>query len=451
MGLNPFDGLCYCAAEGGVGEGPTAFPQEGVGHMTEQPDKKTPGGWEYWTTVTYRSVILIVAALLIMGLSVLIIFKPDSFANAWAKITGGEGNGNQVQEPTYARFINLDGTVRVKKRDAVQWITADYKTPLAEGDIVQTGSDGIARITFIDGTTYVVKPDTLIVIEQNTALDNKATKVSVQVSSGAVDLSTGSWDVPGSSSEVRFENAVAHMEQNTRAAIRQNPDADVHEITVSEGAADVKKGDQTIKIGPYERASFRRPDSNLNKEKVIAPPRLMRPRNLEPIISTAPRNEVLHFEWASVEQARRYRMRLSTSPLFTNVVLDKQLTTTSFSARGLDPGEYYWTVRAIDAKNVESQESEPNRFTLAEQPASEQLLLVIDNIIQHGRVIEIVGRTEPGAAVTINAESVAYVGPDGSFRHFTSPLPNAGAHTITIVAQNRRGEVVTRKQSVLVQ
>lgn len=419
--------------------------------MTEHPEKKSPAGWEYWTTVTYRSVILIAVAVLILGLTVLMIFKPDALESVWAKIGGGEGGGNQVQEPTYARFINLDGTVRVKKRDSVQWINADYKTPLAEGDVVQTGSEGIARITFIDGTTYVVKPDTLIVIEQNQALSNKATKVSVQVSSGAVDLSTGSWDVPGSSSEVRFENAVAKMDQNTRAAIRQNPDANVHEITVSEGAAAVKKGDQTIQVGPYERASFRDPKASLNKEKVIAPPKLQRPRNLEPIISTAPRNEVIRFEWTPVEQARRYRVRLSTSPLFTNVVLDKAVTTNSFSARGLDPGEYYWSVRAIDAKNEESQESEPNRFTLAEQPAAEQLLLVIDNIIQHGRVIEIVGRTEPGASVTINAEPVAYVGPDGSFRHFTSPLPSPGAHTITIVAQNRRGEVVTRKQSVLVQ
>ncbi|MGH9789446.1 MAG: hypothetical protein ACRD4U_12180, partial [Candidatus Acidiferrales bacterium] len=120
-------------------------------------------------------------------------------------------------------------------------------------------------------------------------------------------------------------------------------------------------------------------------------------------------------------------------------------------ARGLRAGEYYWTVSALDARNQESAESEPNRFNLAEQPAAEQLLLVIDTMIQHGRVIEIVGRTEPGATVSINAEPVAYVGPDGRFKHFTSPLPNAGAHSVTIVAQNRRGEVVARKKTVYVQ
>jgi hypothetical protein len=419
--------------------------------MSEEPEKPKPAGWEYWTTVTYRSVILLALTAFILLIALWALLWRESFDSVLAKLGGSGETKTKVQEVPHARFVNLDGTVRVKKRDAVQWTNGDYGTSLEEGDIVQTGSNGIARVTFVDGTTYVVKPDTLIVIEQHAALDNRATKVAVQVSSGAVDLSTGSWEVPGSSSEVRFENAVARMQQNTRAVIRQDPKANIHEITVSEGAAAVSKGQQTIQVGPYERAGFADPNASLNKEKVIAPPKLMRPRNLEPIISTSPPDEVLRFEWSGVEQARGYHLRVSTSPLFTSVVLDKKVTATSFNARGLEAGEYYWTVSAVDARNQESQESEANRFTLAQQAAAEQLLLVIDTMIQHGRVIEIVGRTEAGATVTINAEPVAYVGPDGRFKHFTSPLPSAGAHTITIVAQNRRGEVVTRKKTVYVQ
>jgi hypothetical protein len=85
------------------------------------------------------------------------------------------------------------------------------------------------------------------------------------------------------------------------------------------------------------------------------------------------------------------------------------------------------------------------------QPASDELLLAIDSVIQHGRVIEIVGRTEPGALVSVNAEPVANVTPDGRFKHFTSPLPSAGPFVITIVSQNARGEVVMQKKQVLVE
>lgn len=419
--------------------------------MTNKPEVPKGGGWEYWTTVTYRSVALIGIALVIIAIAAWALFWRDSFNSVMAQLLSSGEEGTKVEEAAQARFINLDGSVRVKKRDSVQWTSADYSTPLDAGDTVQTGANGIARITFVDGTTYVIKPGTLIVIEQHAALQNRTTRVAVQVSSGAVDLSTGSWETPGSSSEVRFENAVARMQENSRAAIRQDPDANIHEITVSEGRAAVRKGSQTIQVGPYERAGFSTPGSPLRKERVIAPPKLVRPRNLQPIISAHPTEEVVSFQWGRVQQARSYRLRLSTSPLFTSVVLDRRVSGTGFRARGLQAGEYYWTVSAFDAKGQESQQSEPNRFTLAEQVAAEELLLVIDSMIQHGRVIEIIGRTEPGTTVTINAEPVAYVGPDGRFKHFTSPLPSAGAHSITIVAQNRRGEVVTRKKTVYVQ
>lgn len=420
--------------------------------MDEQPQKKRFGGLEvYWTTVTYRSLLFVVLALLLAGVSIIILLRPGILEQVMAKLSSkGNDDASAVEEAAQARFINLDGTVRVKGRDSSQWVNADYRIPLEEGDIIQTGPQGIARITFIDGTTYVVKPNTLIVIEENIALKDRTTRVAVQVTSGAVDLSTGSWE-PGSSSVIRFSDAEARMGQNTRAAVTSNPKTQVNEITVAEGSALVSRRDQSIQVGPYERASFRTPDDSLTKEQVLAPPTLLRPRNLEPIISANPRQEVVRFTWSRVAQANRYRLRLSTSPLLTSTVLDRTVQSSSFRARGLQPGDYYWTVTAFDEKGQESQQSPQYRFSLFEQPASEELLLVIDNVVQHGRHIEIIGRTEAGAMVTINAEPVANVRPDGSFRHFIGPLASAGAHSITIVAQNRRGEVVTRKKTVVVQ
>lgn len=420
--------------------------------MDEQPQKKRFGGLEvYWTTVTYRSLLFVVLALLLAGISITILLRPGILEQVMAKLTSkGNDDASAVEEAAQARFINLDGTVRVKGRDSSQWVNADYRIPLEEGDIIQTGPQGIARITFIDGTTYVVKPNTLIVIEENIALKDRTTRVAVQVTSGAVDLSTGSWE-PGSSSVIRFSDAEARMGQNTRAAVTSNPKTQVNEITVAEGSALVSRRGQSIQVGPYERASFRTPDDSLTKEQVLAPPTLLRPRNLEPIISANPRQEVVRFTWSRVAQANRYRLRLSTSPLLTSTVLDRTVQSSSFRARGLQPGDYYWTVTAFDEKGQESQQSPQYRFSLFEQPASEELLLVIDNVVQHGRHIEIIGRTEAGAMVTINAEPVANVRPDGSFRHFIGPLASAGAHSITIVAQNRRGEVVTRKKTVVVQ
>ena len=64
-----------------------------------------------------------------------------------------------------AHFTALDGTTRVKKANSNSWLTANYNVPLEKGDVVQTGSEGMAKIVFNDGTNYTVKQDSLIVIE----------------------------------------------------------------------------------------------------------------------------------------------------------------------------------------------------------------------------------------------------------------------------------------------
>ena len=90
-------------------------------------------------------------------------------------------------------------------------MNADYQITLDKGDLIQTASEGVARIAFADGTTYTVKGDTLVTVEENNVDQDRATQVGVHISSGQVDLQTGSWPVPGSTAEVSFENAVASL------------------------------------------------------------------------------------------------------------------------------------------------------------------------------------------------------------------------------------------------
>ena len=56
----------------------------------------------------------------------------------------------------------------------------------------------------------------------------------------------------------------------------------------------------------------------------------------------------------------------------------------------------------------------------------------------HGKVVEIIGKTEPGAALLVNGQPVPIIAADGTFRHFTEPL-EPGQHTIVIIGENRRG------------
>lgn len=215
-------------------------------------------------------VVLLLVAALVAGY----VFYPDFFKqylrldylkSLWAKLAGGGGQVAQVGPGGLTHFTELEGGVQIKKRNSARWQTAALDLELEEGDVIQTAPGGLARIAFFDGTTYVVRPNTMIVVEENARLASQATRVTVQVSFGAVNLSTGNWKAQGSRSVVRFENAVAQMRQNSSASVRQNPDAGIHEIMVLEGGSVVSKGGQTVEVGPNETASFRGREAPLVK------------------------------------------------------------------------------------------------------------------------------------------------------------------------------------------
>jgi len=138
--------------------------------------------------------------------------------------------------------------------------------------------------------------------------------------------------------------------------------------------------------------------------------------------------------------------------MFSNLVVDKKVEGASTEVSGLDEGVYYWLVTSIDRNGNESQASTPNRFDLVQQISeNHQAFLEITNIIQHGRVIEVVGRTEPGSTVIINNQQVFNVAADGTFRHFTSTLPKKGSNQITITAQDRKGNTKTIRKTVVIE
>jgi hypothetical protein len=160
---------------------------------------------------------------------------------------------------------------------------------------------------------------------------------------------------------------------------------------------------------------------------------------------------MVQFEWTPVANARTYRIRISRNPFFSSLVIEKRVAVPQLRVSGLSEGAYYWVVQAVDAKGKESTESEKNRFQIIAKGAPNLgLPLELEPFFQHGHVIEIKGRTEPGARVMVNGEEVPLVNPDGTFDYFTPPLPN-GENVITITAQNAKGAVNTQTKKLVIQ
>ncbi len=247
---------------------------------------------------------------------------------------------------------------------------------------------------------------------------------------------------------MRSEDATTQLHSNSRAAVKFDPEKKESEVVVASGSAQVQRGHERIDLAQYEKATIPRSGA-IQRSTVLAPPELVEPLNLAPVIAENPRTAAVRFEWKPVQDAVSYTLRVSTTAMFTRTVVDKKVIGTSVDISGLDAGDYFWNVMATDAKKQSSELSEIFRFSLVAQGKSQDMVLEITGTQLHGRVAEIMGKSEPGAALIMNGQPVPNIAPDGTFRHFTDPL-EPGQHTIVVVGQNRRGGTGHAQVSIVV-
>jgi len=420
-----------------------------------------PGIHIKWKTVTYRSVLLAVLAALIILTAGMRVAFPQFTENAAKTVDNVamqvlEAVASQrmpaksgVMSSQQAHFTALDGTVRVKRANSNSWTTADYSVPLEKGDVVQTSSEGMAKIVFSDGTNYTVKQDSLIVIEENSANDQQQTNVAVAVSTGTVDLATATY-VQGSKSQVIVAGATASLAPDSAAMVHNDPQSDQHEVLVKKGSGEITRNGETVRLADWEKVNFHGDSQKMALTKEVGPPTPISPANMMPVfVSGDPKP--LEFSWTPMPTAKTYRLRISKNPYFSSVIVDRRVNTADVLVSGLEQGAYYWVVQSEDAGGKESVESEKNRFTIIPKETDDAALsLDLDPFVQHGHVLELTGKTEVGARVMVNGREVPMVSNDGSFHYFTPPLP-AGESVITITAQNSKGGVNTLQKKVVIQ
>jgi quercetin dioxygenase-like cupin family protein len=423
---------------------------------------RKPGIHVAWKTVTYRSVALLIVAAAGVSLLALRLAFPQFSENtmqaaggAFSKILERVAGmappvGGGAATAQQAHFTALDGTVRVKKGSGNSWVAADYNVPLEKGDVVQTGSEGMAKVVFNDGTSYTVKQDSLIVIEENSANDQQQTNVAVAVSTGTVDLSTATYS-QGSKSQVIVAGATASLSPESTAQVHNDPKKDQHEILVKKGAGEVTRNGETVKLANWEKVTFQAAAQHMEKAKGTGPPTPISPANMAPIFTSGEATKDVEFSWTPMANAVGYRLRISRNPYFSSTLVDKRVNTADVTVTSLGEGAYYWMVQTYEASGKESVESEKNRFTIIPRgKETEAIDLELDPFIQHGHVIEVAGKTQVGARVMVNGREVPMVTSDGTFHYFTPPLAT-GEAVITVTAQTAQGGVNTQQKKIIIQ
>ena len=345
-----------------------------------------------------------------------------------------------------ARFMDLSGTVKVRKAGTYEWANARMGMILGREDTIRTVGNSSTRVRLFDGTEYMLKPDSILVIEESYQ-DPKtnAKHVSVKLDSGQVSLNTPRQDVPGSRSDLLTSTTEASFDENTTADVSFDNSSRVSGFTVFRGGSAVRSGDQEVTLGDAQAIDVTADSCFSNIIELPGVPSLVTPANLS-VVRISPTTE---FRWHPVDGARKYHFVLDRSPYFQDPILESSVSRVSLLHQGLGAGTY-WQVTAIDSDNRRGAPSEFAKFTVTSrvtQNKNPPELTVYKPSVTLGGLVTVKGRTEAGAVVTVDrgmGDDRVQVKGDGSFTYYFE-VSSAGRHRVIVKARRRDAGGVAEK------
>ena len=401
--------------------------------MTEKVSRFDMDWW-----VVQKRLIYIAASLLVVSL---VAGAAGLYVWAYGNPFGGvpaAGAG-----PSGARFVSLEGGVKVVRADTREVISARADTRLLPGDIVQTEGDGRARITLADGSTLFVKPDSVVQIAENTGgEDGQRTKVRVAVESGQVNVRTEQ-QPEGASNIVRTQLTESRLASETDASFHVREDKS-EAIRVASGAVETstRNGDvTTLRNGEY--AAVTALGSLTQKEKLLAPPVPVAPRNLERVAArgNGPASVALRWQKPASGAFAHYRVEVATSPFFVpagKLIERDRLQATELAVDDLRHGNYFWRVLAVAPSGQTSDWSEPQKFVVVSEGGTGEAVSVSNVVVEFvgGQIYLVRGRTQPGNTLRC-AGRETLAARDGSFQiQINAPR---GQADIAVEASDTRG------------
>ncbi len=343
----------------------------------------------------------------------------------------------KVPEDHSARFIEISGQVKVKKANATDFTGADEKMPLEAGDTIQTMASSVARVQFVDGSSYTIKPDTTLVIKDNELMADKSTRVQVKVHVGTINLATNEQG-PGSSNVVQTDVASARIGSNTEASVGTGDTGKEADIRVEKGDAEIRtQAGEMIQAKTNERLEIADSGKVVRRTALSGVPLLKYPENQQAIRTEA--KDGVKFEWSAIHQASSYALEIATTANFANTIVKARegLTVPSVIIDSLPSGAYYWRVRA-DKKSERGEYSDAHKFTIVGGGQKRELQVkALKKTSLGGGTFVIEGRTDVGTRVKVG-DKQAYVDTNGNFRAIVTL---AGSREVMIQIEDLDGNV----------
>ena len=350
-----------------------------------------------------------------------------------------------------AQFLTVEGDVQYQKATTSDWIPAETRTPLFNGDWVKTGGGASAELFFSNGSVYTVGPNALLEVYSQFNPSTSRKNNSVQMQIGTVEVATtddaSSVRTPGSQVTVDSESTtqVGVDAQKTTAVLSEKGSASV--APSSGGAA--------VKLAVSEKITATPQGVLSDVKKLLMSPALLTPVDNQVFLVS--NDSRVDFSWEAFSGASGYVLQVSRSRLFTSLEINSRRQKTTASARVTAEGAFYWRVASIAANGDIGPYSAFRRFRVngsghegAQASAAPAPALQLKRPYPIGGPFYMIeGSTDPGATVLINDEE-ADVDASGHFKKLVS-FNKIGRNLVTVKAINAAGKQTTLSETVNVE
>ncbi|MGQ0540428.1 MAG: FecR domain-containing protein [Blastocatellia bacterium] len=343
-----------------------------------------------------------------------------------------------------ARIVYFEGDVRITRAATRETILVTRETYVTAGDTIQTQSDGRAIVQMIDGSEYTVRPNSTVVIRDNSSIFG-GRNVRVALDEGRLNVRTE--DQPENA-----ENVVEMLDSETEVGPKTdasfNADSKSAEIRISRGSVETTVGGSKTTISENEFAAVNN-GKIASKEKLLAAPKLVSPNNQAQLVdSTGGSGLSASLSWQDEGTAASFHLQVSRASYFASdsILFDRSsLTSREFRISGLSAGTYYWRLKATARSGQTSDWSEPFRFSVVKQSTSRSIDVTEWNVERlGGNVFLISGRTQAGLQVRSQG-SPTIAASDGMFKlQIRTPLSEVAVE-MNDDRGNRAGFVLSLK------
>lgn len=341
-----------------------------------------------------------------------------------------------------ATFTNLKGNVEIQQAGSMTWQDARKGMKLKKGDRVRTRSGSRCVVQFDDGSELTVKADSLVHIDElsediRTRQKNSAIKLLVSDVEASILRPTAKGsrfliETPGSIAQVSKAKMNISVNKNNQT-----------EYKLLSGDVSLSAGGKKVRLAANETVRLAKGGNVVSRGKLLGVPFPQAPPSLDWRVSTKDKFNV-NFVWERVKDASTYHLMVAQDRYFANLVYDNaRIRGTGTRIPNMEAGVYYWRVSSVDKKGRESLFSPFSVFRLV-QDQTPPLLTMNDPIVLtqgNQNKVYLAGAVEPGSRLLING-SATPLGPDGSFRLFTSLGDNTGS--LKVQAVDPAGNVLSQ-------